>query len=403
MKKKLISSLLALGLVFGGAATLPEAAVSQIQNAVSSEVQINASAASTSSFKGYFTISPDSKKWAALKKDGFDVDCAYTYQGDTSNYLYATGTFTIATRGGAPEINIMFYGDALVDEYKSQGYTNVSCKEVKFNGYEACKVQSTITKDNYTAKMFQVLFIKSGVLYTVTYGAESSVFSKLEPEFNAVFKTMKVQTHEHTYTTKVVKPTHDAQGYTLYKCSACGGSYKDNYTAKLPAESISKAKVTGLKSKYYNGKAIKPTPVVKLGSKTLKEGKDYTLSYKNNKEIGTATVTVKGKGAYKGTVKATFKICPKKTTLSKVTSPKTKQLKATYSKVKGVTGYQITYSTSKKFTKDTTKSVNSKKTSKTITKLKKGKTYYVKVRSYKTVNGTKYYSGYSDVKKVKVK
>ena len=63
----------------------------------------------------------------------------------------------------------------------------------------------------------------------------------------------------------------------------------------------------------------------------------------------------------------------------------------------------MTYSTSSKFTKKTTKSVNVKGTSKTISKLTKGKTYYVKVRTYKTVGKTKFCSGYSAVKKVKVK
>ena len=210
------------------------------------------------------------------------------------------------------------------------------------------------------------------------------------------------EAHTHSYTTKVVKPTYDAQGYTLHTC-ACGDSYKDNYKAKLTRTSIAKATVSGLKSKYYTSKAITQKPVVKLGSKTLKAGTDYTVSYKNNKAVGTATVTITGKGAYKGSVKATFKICPKKTAIKKVTSPKTKQMKVTYGKVSGVTGYQVTYSTSSKFTKKTTKSVNASGTSKTISKLKKGKTYYVKVRTYKKVSGTKYYSGWSAVKKIKVK
>ena len=161
--------------------------------------------------------------------------------------------------------------------------------------------------------------------------------------------------------------------------------------------------MSGLKNKYYTGKAIKQTPTVKLGKKTLKAGTDYTVSFKNNKAVGTATVTVTGKGAYTGSVKATFKILPKKTTLKTVISPKTRQLKATYSKVSGVTGYQVTYSTSSKFTKAATKSVNVKGTSKVISKLTKGKTYYVKVRTYKTVGKTKYYSGYSAVKKITVK
>lgn len=60
----------------------------------------------------------------------------------------------------------------------------------------------------------------------------------------------------------------------------------------------------------YTGKALKPEVKVVLKGKTLKKGADYTVSYKNNKAIGTATVTVAGKGDYKGTAKATFKINP---------------------------------------------------------------------------------------------
>ena len=69
-------------------------------------------------------------------------------------------------------------------------------------------------------------------------------------------------------------------------------------------------------------------------------------------------------------------------------------------------GYKVTYSTSKKFTKKTTKTVTVKKqkTKKTsVKKLKKGKTYYVKVAAYKTVNGKSVLGAYSAVKTVKVK
>ncbi|WP_051588957.1 leucine-rich repeat domain-containing protein [Ruminococcus sp. NK3A76] len=225
---------------------------------------------------------------------------------------------------------------------------------------------------------------------------------KYAKEKNIKYELLVKPAHTHSYTKKVIKPTYDAQGYTLHTCS-CGDSYKDTYTAKLTRTSIAKATVSGLSNKTYTGKAITQKPVVKAGGKTLKAGTDYTVTYKNNKAVGTATVSITGKGAYKGTVSKTFKILPKKTTLKTAKSPKTKQLKVTYSKVAGVTGYQVTYSTSAKFTKAATKSVNVKGTSKTISKLTKGKTYYVKVRSYKTVGKTKFYSGYSAVKKVKVK
>ncbi|HAE44325.1 MAG TPA: hypothetical protein DCG37_01850, partial [Lachnospiraceae bacterium] len=62
----------------------------------------------------------------------------------------------------------------------------------------------------------------------------------------------------------------------------------------------------------YTGKERKPVPVVKckVGTKTytLEKDKDFTVTYANNKEVGTGTVTVKGIGNYAGTIKATFKI-----------------------------------------------------------------------------------------------
>ena len=73
-----------------------------------------------------------------------------------------------------------------------------------------------------------------------------------------------------------------------------------------------------------------------------------------------------------------------------------------YKKVSGAKGYEISYSTDKKFKKAVTKK-NTAKTSYTISKLKKGKTYYVRIRAYKMDStGKKVYGKYSSVKKVKI-
>lgn len=79
--------------------------------------------------------------------------------------------------------------------------------------------------------------------------------------------------------------------------------------------SLAKAKVKLSKTSYsYNGEAKKPTVTVTLNGKTLKKGTDYTVSYKSNKNIGTAKVTIKGIGAYKGSVSKDFTIKAKKGT-----------------------------------------------------------------------------------------
>lgn len=156
----------------------------------------------------------------------------------------------------------------------------------------------------------------------------------------------------------------------------------------------------------YNGKKKKPTITVELGDKVLTASKDYKVSYKNNKNVGTATLTIKGIGDYNGTVSRTFKIVPKATSLSKI-SASGETISVKWKKqTKSITGYEIQYSTSKSFTKKTTVTVTvagAKKTKTTISGLKSGKKYYVRVRTYKVVNGKKYYSGWSKTKTVKVK
>ena len=73
--------------------------------------------------------------------------------------------------------------------------------------------------------------------------------------------------------------------------------------------SIKKAKITLSATSYtYNGKAKKPTAKVVIDGKTLVSGEDYKLSYKNNTNVGTATVTITGIGDYIGTVSKTYKI-----------------------------------------------------------------------------------------------
>lgn len=65
----------------------------------------------------------------------------------------------------------------------------------------------------------------------------------------------------------------------------------------------------------YTGRAIKSIPTVKIGNTVLRMNKDYKVQYHNNKDAGTATVTVTGKGAYKGKVVKSFEIIPAKTTV----------------------------------------------------------------------------------------
>ena len=179
----------------------------------------------------------------------------------------------------------------------------------------------------------------------------------------------------------------------------------DGNAGKTTTISVNKLQIRMASTAVYNGKSLKPSVTVKNGKKTLKNGRDYKITYKNKKNVGTATVTITGKGSYKGSKKLTFKILPKKAVLSGVQSKKAKTVSVKWKRDSAVTGYVIQYSTDKNFKKGVKKvTVTKNKTlSITIKKLKSKKKYYVRVASYKKVNGKIYTGKYSDVKKTKVK
>ncbi|MCF0146703.1 MAG: Ig-like domain-containing protein [Eubacterium sp.] len=116
--------------------------------------------------------------------------------------------------------------------------------------------------------------------------------------------------------------------------------------------------------------------------------------------VGSATITITGKATanYKAvTKKITVTVLPKSTSLTKLTNKSGKILQASWKRNSRVTGYQIEYSTKKDFS--SYKLVTIKKNTVTTTsiknKIQKGKTYYVRIRTYKTVGGKNYYSAWS--------
>ena len=167
---------------------------------------------------------------------------------------------------------------------------------------------------------------------------------------------------------------------------------------------IGKAKLNYKTSFVYNGKAQKPTTTVTLNGKKLVPNADYTATYANNKDIGTATITITGIGDYTGSKAGVFTIVPAAVKLNKL-EPGKKKATLDVSWKKGVKndGYEVEYSQKKNF-KDAKKIKvkGAKKLKCTIKKLKKGKTYYVRVRTYKKVKGKMYYSAWSKVESKKI-
>lgn len=206
--------------------------------------------------------------------------------------------------------------------------------------------------------------------------------------------------HSHTLKTTTTKATTSKDGKIVKTCTVCG---KTISTTVIPKASSIKLEATTL---TYNGKVRTPRVIVKDSKgKALVKNKDYTVSYSSGrKNVGKYAVKITFKGNYTGTKTLYFTIKPKATSISSVSAGSKKFTVKWKKQSTQVTGYQIQYSTSSKFTSPKTVTVSSyKTTSKTISKLKGKKKYYVRVRTYKTVGKTKYYSSWSSAKSVTTK
>ena len=163
----------------------------------------------------------------------------------------------------------------------------------------------------------------------------------------------------HNYTTTVTKATDSQNGSIQKKCKLCGFVQSNTAISRISSASVSQTKYT------YDG--TKKQPVVSVldsAGKTI-DAQYYTVSYQNNESVGTASAVIIFKGNYSGTLVKNFDINPQTTRITKVKA-KNKGFEAKWKKQASQTkGYQLQYSTSKKFTKKTTKTKTVKKSSKT--------------------------------------
>lgn len=202
--------------------------------------------------------------------------------------------------------------------------------------------------------------------------------------------------------------TANASGWYYIQLWNDGNDAGTEYTIKVSTVKIPASKLDASLSATvltYNGNARKPSVTVKYGNTTLKKDTDYTVEYASGrKNVGKYKVKITFKGAYTGTKTLYFKIKPKAT---KVTSLVKGNDKFTVKWAKQTTqcsGYQIQYSKKSSFSGAKLVTVKGTSTTKKVIKnLADKKKYYVRVRTYKTVNGVKYYSNWSAKKSVTTK
>ena len=180
--------------------------------------------------------------------------------------------------------------------------------------------------------------------------------------------------------------------------SAENSSYQESCTVTVPYKityKLNKGKNNASNPSTYYGKKV----TLKNPSRKGYAFAGWYTDAKFKKKI--TSISNSAKSDYILYAKWT-KVKVAKASLTSAKNSKSKQILLKYKKVSGAKGYEISYSTDKKFKKAVTKK-NTAKTSYTISKLKKGKIYYVRIRAYKMDStGKKVYGKYSSMKKVKV-
>ena len=307
--------------------------------------------------------------------------------GPNSSWYYNAGVLSISGKGTV-SADLHQFEDRVTDIVVGENITAIADNTFAYNtnlkNVTLPDSVKSIGKDAFYYSSSDFTIHASCTSYAIRYAKSHNILYDVQ----------------HKWVSEVTKATPEKNGKIARTCSLCG---------ETDAEKIlySPKTVTLLNSPMtYNGKIQRPEVVVKGSDGNAIAPDNYTLTYSGDcKEIGSYSVKVDFKGNYSGTITKTFKIVPKTVTLKSITSPKTKQLKVLWKADSTVTGYEILCSTNKNFkNSNKTKTVGKNKTtSAVISGVIKGKTYYVKVRAYKTVSGKKVYGSYSSVKTVKIK
>ncbi|MBQ7740231.1 MAG: fibronectin type III domain-containing protein [Eubacterium sp.] len=237
-----------------------------------------------------------------------------------------------------------------------------------------------------------ILFnIEFKVLSTQDEISEIKLFYSQPDTFDEAFKDVELVCHNgfavlnsnaHSFSKSVVEPSCTEDGYTIYKCNECDLFYKTDSVSAKGHQFSNNAKTCsacGALNPNYKEPGNNPSG---SGSSTQTDTKNKNTSADSKNPVA-----------------------DKKTTVKKLTRKK-KAILVKWKKVSGITGYQLQYSTKKSFSKKTSKKINiksAKKSKYTIKKLKRNKKYFVRIRTYKTVKGKKYYSKWSKAKPVTTK
>lgn len=310
-------------------------------------------------------------------------------------YTQKDGGKKITCETKMPANDVIFYAqwepiNYLINLYSLHDDKKYLYKQINYNIESDDFTLPEITRDGY--------FFEGWTGYDLTEVTKEVIISKGSVGSREYYASWIADpcAEEHSYVDIITKATLTENGQITPTCENCGKTKKSTVIYYPKTITISEAEYV------YNGKNKCPEVTVKTSKKVLlKEGVDYTVEYLNNKYVGESSVIITFIGNYSGKETKTFVINPKSTSISNIYS-ESKKLTVSWKKQSSqTTGYQLEYTwpatvaTSKMVTVS-----DNTVTKKTIKKLTNGTEYYVRVRTYKNVDGKKYYSAWSDFKNI---
>ena len=306
-----------------------------------------------------YTYDGNAKTPTAIVKDGTKTlvagtDYIINYENNTDA---GTATATIVGQGnytGGPSKNftinkaasvLTFATSNIMKQYNDANFTNVvtvtkgdgtvsyrssnttvatidaATGEVTIKGTGSTTIYASITAGtNYKASSsyaaYYTLTVKGMSLSTATFGLSQTSYeydgnAKYPTVYNAELGTTTLAEGTDYYVE--YQNNVDAGEAEVYIIAKTGGKYEDYayMTYTIRPKQLTTAMVGNVAAQTYTGSALTPAVTVTDGSKTLESGTDYTISYENNTNAGTATATVTGQGNYQGDVAKNFTISPK--------------------------------------------------------------------------------------------
>ena len=262
-----------------------------------------------------------------------DVDYTLSY---SNNINVGTATITITGKGNFKgttsktfSISARAMTDTSVANVSSQTYTGNVISPLPTITYN----NKTLKKDtDYTLSYSNNINAGTATITITGKGNFTGTTSKtFSISARAMSDTSVANISSQTYTGNVISPlpTITYNNKTLKKDTDYTLSYSDNInvgtatititgkgnfagttskTFSISARAMSDTSVANISSQTYTGNVISPLPTITYNNKTLKKDTDYTLSYSNNINAGTATITITGKGNFTGTTSKTFSI-----------------------------------------------------------------------------------------------